>query len=117
MLRDKLIQQLLQAAPSMVQGGLSETTRRCGTPSCICHRDPARQHGPNLYITYRADGKSRSLYVPPAHAEQARQAQQAWATFWELGCAIAAINRDQLRQQWQRGKKAGVKPGQREAKP
>jgi hypothetical protein len=35
----------------MIQGGLSETTRRCGNPNCACHRDPARRHGPNLYIT------------------------------------------------------------------
>ena len=37
----------------MVQGGLSETSRRCGNPNCVCHRDPERLHGPHLYITYR----------------------------------------------------------------
>ena len=53
----------------MVQGGLSETSRRCGNPNCICRRDPKRLHGPHLYITYRLDGKSSSLYVPPEHAQ------------------------------------------------
>ena len=43
-----------------------------------------------------------ALYVPPEHAADARAAHDAWATFWTVGCAIAALNREQLRQQWQR---------------
>ena len=42
----------------MVQGGLSETTRRCGNRNCICHRDPAKRHGPHLYLTYRSEAKA-----------------------------------------------------------
>ena len=91
---------------TMVQGGLSETSRRCGNPGCVCFRDPERLHGPHLYITYREDGKSRSLYVPPEHAEAARRAQQAWAAFWEIGCSLAKLNRDRLRKQWQQEKQS-----------
>ena len=106
MSRQRLIARLLKATQSMVQGGLSETPRRCGNPNCVCHRDPARRHGPNLYITYRVDGKGRSLYVPPDHVQSARQAQQAWACFWKTGCAIAALNREQLQKQFQRDMRA-----------
>jgi hypothetical protein len=98
------MQRLLKTTETMVQGGLSETSRRCGSPSCICHRDPKRLHGPHLYITYRVKGKSRSLYVPPQHAGAARVAQRAWASFWEIGCALAELNREKLRGQWQQGK-------------
>jgi len=86
----------------MVQGGLSETTRRCGSPACICHRDPARRHGPHLYITFRQKGKSCSVYVPAQHAPAARQAQAAWARFWEIGCALSGLNRRRLQQSWKR---------------
>jgi Family of unknown function (DUF6788) len=106
--RQRLIQRLLQASETMVQGGLSETSRRCGNPNCICSRDPDRLHGPHLYITFREGGKSRSLYVPPEHAEAARQAQQAWAEFWNIGCSLAQLNRERLRKQWQ---------GERQARP
>lgn len=99
--RTALIRVLLAATETMVQGGLSETVRRCGKPTCHCQRDPDARHGPHLYLTYRDDGTSRSLYVPPEHAAVARAAQAAWATFWETGCAIAAGNRTALRQQWQ----------------
>ena len=104
--QQRLIQQLLKVTKIMVQGGLSETSRRCGNPGCICYRDPERLHGPHLYLTYREDGKSRSLYVPPDQAETARQAQQAWAAFWEIGCALSEVNRERLREQCQQDKKA-----------
>ena len=103
--QEQLVQRLLRATEMMVQGGLSESSRRCGNPNCICQRDPKRLHGPHLYITYRSDGKSCSLYVPPEHAKTARRAQQAWAAFWKIGCSLAALNREQLRRQWQQEKK------------
>ena len=103
--KQRLMQRLLQATETMVQGGLSETSRRCGNPNCVCSRDPKRLHGPHLYITYREDGKSRSLYVSPEHADVARQAQQAWAAFWEIGCSLAELNRDRLRKEWRQAKR------------
>lgn len=104
MSRPKLLQQLLAAAETMVQGGLSETTRRCGQPQCACQRDPARRHGPQLYLTFRSEGKSRALYVPAEYAADIRQAHAAWGQFWELSCQLAALNREQLRRRMQRRK-------------
>ena len=99
--KQQLLRRLLKTAQLMVQGGLSETTRRCGNRNCICHRDPTQRHGPHLYLTYRSEGKSRALYVPHEHAEQARQAQAAWKEFWEVAGALAAENREQLREHMQ----------------
>lgn len=90
------LQHLLQAAAIMIQGGLSETTRRCGNPGCICHRDASRRHGPHLYLTYRTQGKSQALYIPAQHAHEVRQAQAAWKEFWELASQLAEKNREQL---------------------
>src|SRR5262245_47431412 len=100
MSRNKLLKQLDLVTQSMIQGGLSSTTRTCGQSSCACHSDPARRHGPNLYFTWRSQGKSHALYVPPEHAREAQAAQAAWACFWEIGCQIAALNREQLRKRW-----------------
>lgn len=102
MSRKKLLEELAGVTASMVQGALSSTTRTCGKPQCPCHSEPARRHGPNLYFTWRKDGKAQALYVPPPHAEQARAAQAAWSRFWEIGCQIAALNRDQLKKRWTR---------------
>lgn len=100
--RQSLHRALLAAIKTMVQGGLSETSRRCGKPTCPCAREVTARHGPHLYLTYRDKGASRSLYVPPEHAAVARAAREAWATFWTVGCELASVNREHLRRQWQR---------------
>jgi hypothetical protein len=100
MSRKRLLDELAAVTGTMIQGGLSSTTRTCGKPQCSCHTDSSRRHGPNLYLTYRAEGKSQSLYVPPEHADEARSAQAAWARFWEIGCELAARNREQMRRKW-----------------
>jgi hypothetical protein len=81
--QQRLVERLLRAAETMGQGGLSETSRRCGNTGCICYRDPERLHGgPHLYITYREDGKSRSLYVPSAHAKTALWPREPMRLEW-----------------------------------
>jgi hypothetical protein len=102
--RKDLLHELDSLSQSMVQGGLSSTTRTCGKPSCRCHSDPERRHGPNLYFTWRADGRSQSLYVPAEHADEARAAQAAWARFWDIGVQLAALNREQMRKRFARSK-------------
>ena len=108
-----LIRALLAATQSMVQGGLSETSRRCGKPTCPCAHDTTLRHGPHLYLTYREDGASRSLYVPPEEAPTARAAHEAWATFGETGCALAALNRAEVRRRWQRTSAPSARRGRR----
>ena len=63
--KDPLTSELAALAHVMVHGSLSEVTRQCGDPSCACATDPARRHGPHLYLKFTADGKSYSIYVPP----------------------------------------------------
>jgi len=105
--QQRLIEQLLRATETMVQGGLSETSRRCGNPGCACYRAPQHLHGPHLYITYREDGKSalytfrRSMPKPPPGTASLGRLLEDWVF-------LAALNREQLRQQWQQEKKAGA---------
>jgi hypothetical protein len=105
---EALLHQLAHAAQSMVQGGLSETTRQCGKPTCACRSDPSRRHGPHLYLTFRQDGKSHATYIAPEHAVEVRQAHAAWARFWEIGCALADLNRTQMQAQWQQPARTGA---------
>src|SRR5262250_622731 len=99
-----LLRNLLRATGIMIQGGLSETTRRCGNPNCTCHRDPDCRHGPHLYITWTEKGRSRALYVPADRAQQARRAHAAWAEFWKSAVLLAAGNRQEFRRQCQKEK-------------
>src|SRR5512136_2472269 len=95
--RETLFPKLQHLAATAVQGGLSETTRTCGNPACACHQDPARRHGPHLYLTFRTpDGRSSALYVPREHEPRVRKAVQAWAQLWETIVEISHQNRKAL---------------------
>jgi Family of unknown function (DUF6788) len=88
---------LLRLAALAVQGGLSETTRTCGNPSCACHHDPHRRHGPHLYLTFRTrEGRSSALYVPRENESKVRKAVEAWAELWETIVEISHRNREAL---------------------
>jgi len=71
-------------------------------PAASVQREPTQRHGPHLYLTYRSEAKNRALYVPAEHAEEVRRAQAAWKEFWEVACAMAAANREQLRHSMKR---------------
>ena len=106
--RTALLKELQRTAQTMVQGGLSSTTRTCGKAACPCHTDAARRHGPNLYFTWRTGTKYHALYVPPEHAAEAQAAHDAWARFWAIGREFAALNREQLKKRWARKKKTAL---------
>ena len=91
-----MVEELEQAAQSMVQGSLSEVTRQCGDPSCACATDPARRHGPHLYLKFTVDGKANSVYVPPGQAQLVKYAHRAWVRFQEVATEVAADNREQF---------------------
>jgi len=111
MTRASLLRRLTHLAETMVQGGLSATTRTCGNPGCRCHQ--GERHGPHLYLTFRtAEGRSSALYVPRAAEAEVRRAMQAWAAFWQTGVALSQLNRQALGTRL-RGRKPHAPKGKR----
>jgi uncharacterized protein DUF6788 len=103
--KEDKIRQLREAAQSMVQGSLSERARKCGDPSCACAHDPARRHGPHLYLQFSSEqDKACSVYVPAELAQSIRSAHADWQQFLELGGQISAANRAQLLRELERAK-------------
>ena len=96
--KDPLTSELAALAHVMVHGSLSEVTRQCGDPSCACATDPARRHGPHLYLKFTADGKSYSIYVPPEEQKTLRESHRAWQRFNAIAEQMAADNRQRLLQ-------------------
>jgi hypothetical protein len=84
---------MARVAQTMVAGSLSEVTRQCGDPSCACASDPARRHGPHLYLKFSAESKAYSVYIPPGDQEALKGAHGAWLRFQELAAQVAADNR------------------------
>ena len=102
--KEALITEIGQTVESMVQGSLTEVTRQCGDPSCACATDPARRHGPHLYLMFKAEGKTHSVYVLPEQGDTIKEAHRAWLRFQEIGMEIAAGNRARFLLALQRAK-------------
>jgi hypothetical protein len=113
-----ILRKLQRLAETAVQGGLSETTRTCGNPACACHQDPARRHGPHLYLTFRApDGRSSALYVPREHEPTVRKAVEDWAQLWETIVKISHRNREALGRSLRRREESHKKVSPRRKQP
>lgn len=107
--RPTLLRRLTRLAEIAVPGTLVEVLLRCGTASCGCHRDPARRHGPHIYLKFRdPEGRATSLYVPRAQAAAAQRAVQAWRALWDTSTALGHLNRQVLRTRLRRKRGAAA---------
>lgn len=104
--KDGSIAEMALAAQTMVSGSLSEVTRQCGDPSCACAWDPARRHGPHLYLKFSAEGKAFSIYIPPEDQETLKAAHQEWLRLQNIAGRVAADNRQRFLRALDRHKQA-----------
>lgn len=79
----------------LIAGSLQTQRRRCGKEGCRCAR--GELHGPYLYLSLRAGGRTRMLYVPAELADEVRQAVTAGAGVQAALAGISAINLELLR--------------------
>jgi len=99
----KLLHQLQALGEHAIQGNLVEVMLTCGTPTCGCHKDRGRRHGPHLYLRYRdANGRSRSMYVPRSHEREMREAVEAWGQMWDTMLELSQNNRESFRERLRR---------------
>ena len=105
--QSKLIRRLQDLAERAIQGTLVEVMLRCGTPSCGCHQDPSRRHGPHLYLKFRdANGRSTSLYSPRRRERELREAVAAWSRMWQTMLQLSHHNREALKKRLRRKPRA-----------
>jgi hypothetical protein len=50
-------------------GSLAERWLTCGNPSCRCHQDPSKRHGPYYQLSWKSAGKTVSRFIPPDIAD------------------------------------------------
>jgi hypothetical protein len=54
-------------------GSVAPRYNRCGTPSCGCHADPPRLHGPYFQWTAKVAGKTVNRRLSPSEAALYRE--------------------------------------------
>jgi Family of unknown function (DUF6788) len=71
----QIARELAQIARSgdVLAGTITQRLTLCGRPSCACHGDPPRRHGPYWHWTRKVQGKTVSGYLSK---EQARECQR-----------------------------------------
>ena len=74
-------------------GSITNTSGRCGKPSCHCHQPGQTGHGPHLRLTYKADGKTTSESLPsPAAIHKAEREVAEFRRFQELSREFVETN-------------------------
>lgn len=60
------LKQELQQLEFFCKGTVLARRMKCGQPSCLCHSDPAKRHGPYWEWTYKAQGRTVNVRLSPA---------------------------------------------------
>ena len=80
----------------MLQGSIVELYRSCGQPRCRCQR--GQKHGPAYYLSRKADGRTRMLYVPKGRIDEARQKVSNYKRHKRVLSSILRLNEEIFRQ-------------------
>src|SRR6266700_4075863 len=91
--RRELLAQRIAELGDLRPGSITGTSGRCGKPHCRCHQPGQPGHGPNLRLTYKADGKTISESLPsPATIHKAEREVAEFRKFQELSREFVETN-------------------------
>jgi hypothetical protein len=87
-------------------GSISVQRLTCGQPTCICHRDPERRHGPYTYWSTKVKGKTVNRLLKPEEttlyrewAENRRRMEKLQRRMVRLSQKVAPLLLRRLRAQ------------------
>jgi hypothetical protein len=87
---DRRLKQLVPAGP-ILAASLMQVNKRCGQPSCRCHHDgPLHQA---YQVTFKEDGKTRTLYVPQDLLAEVRTWVQEYQRLKTLTQEVSQLTR------------------------
>ena len=84
-----LLRRLQIIPPDALPGSLSQTSRRCGKPSCRCADGEGH---PVWSLTFMADGKRRVEHIPHDWVEEIRPLVEQGREFKEAVAEVFAAN-------------------------
>jgi hypothetical protein len=74
----------------------------CGKPSCVCHRDAKKKHGPYYYLSYKEEGKSRYKYLGKATSPEVERGRN-YQMFQRGMARLGKIHREVIGLLWKIG--------------
>ena len=89
--RRQLASEIAKLGPCL-PGNLVERTTRCGSPTCRCHSDPSRMHGPYPSWIRKVGGKTLTRTLSTDQAERYRPLFENTKRLKRLVAEIEAIS-------------------------
>jgi hypothetical protein len=74
--RFRRARQQLRQLGYFLKGTVSQRMMKCGHPTCACHRDASRRHGPYFEWTYKVQGRTVNVKLSPQAAPLYQAATQ-----------------------------------------
>ena len=97
-----LLENRLVKPKGMRVGSVVKQYMFCGKPSCACHRDPQKKHGPYYYLSYKEGGKSRYKYLGKATSPEVERARN-YQGFQRGIARLGKIHREIIGLLWEIG--------------
>jgi hypothetical protein len=83
----------IAALGDLRSGSITSTSGRCGKPNCHCHQPDQPGHGPNLRLTYKVQGRTRTESLPDmAAVNKAKHEIEEFRRFQALQKEFLQIN-------------------------
>jgi len=98
-----LLENPLRKPKAMRVGSVVRQYMFCGKPSCVCHRDAQKKHGPYYYLSSKEEGKSRYKYLGKATSPEVERAQN-YQGFQRGIARLGKIHREVIDLLWKIGK-------------
>lgn len=95
-LRFAELRQELEKLVYFCKGTVLERKMKCGQPSCACHTDPAKRHGPYWEWTYKAHAKTVNVRLTPASGPIYKMASQQHRKLKSLLGRLETLSRTAL---------------------
>lgn len=83
------------AESAWIEGTLVDTSRKCGKKTCTCHNNGPRH--PVLFVTWKEEGKTVSLYIPRQLEPTVREWAQNYKKLKALIRQISDIQKQIIR--------------------
>jgi len=90
----KPLQKITPLCP-WIEGSLVSTSRFCGKNNCACHHGGAKH--PVLYVTWKEQGKTVSLYIPRKLENNVRRWVQNYRKLKNLTREVSDIQKQIIR--------------------
>lgn len=98
------LRQQFQELGYFCKGTVLERRMKCGQPSCPCHREPARRHGPYGEWTYKLQGKTVNVKLSPEAGRIYRAASRQYHKLKSLLNRLERLSRTALAAQAKQAK-------------